>query len=72
MSEPNHNAVAIVDRGGVAPQIHPLAMVQQAVERGLDPDTISKLMDRLMSMTGTWYLVPVRPVLPATARIRTP
>lgn len=45
MSEKQHTSVAIIERGEMTPQVHPLAMVQQAVERGLDPETISKLMD---------------------------
>lgn len=46
MSEPNHQAVALVERGEVAPQQHPLALLQQAIERGnVDTSALEKLMD---------------------------
>jgi len=45
MSEKDHASVAVIERGETAPVIHPLAMVQQAVNKGLDPDTIRQLMD---------------------------
>lgn len=44
MTEKDHKSIAIVDRCEIAP-VHPLAMVQHAVQNGLNPDTIAKLMD---------------------------
>jgi len=45
MSETNHKAVAVVEKQKPPQRVNPLAMVQDAVERGLDPDTIRQLMD---------------------------
>lgn len=45
MSEPDkdHKAVAVVERGDVV-KANPLMMLQHAVEHGMDPETIEKLM----------------------------
>jgi hypothetical protein len=45
MSDPDHKSIAVVERGETAVQVHPLAMLQHAVENGMDPETIGKLMD---------------------------
>lgn len=45
MTEVKHNSVAIIERGEISPSVHPMVLVQQAVEKGLDPETIRKLMD---------------------------
>lgn len=46
MTEPNHQSVAIVERGETAIQAHPRAMLQTAIERGnLDTAALEKLME---------------------------
>ncbi len=45
MTETTHTAVAVVERTDVAHRVSPLEMLQQAVDRGLDPETIRQLMD---------------------------
>jgi hypothetical protein len=45
MSEPNHKAVAVINKGEIVPQVHPMVVLQQAIERGIDPDALKKLMD---------------------------
>lgn len=46
MSEKEHKAVAIVERGETTPQVHPLMLLQQAIDRGgLDTTAMEKLMD---------------------------
>lgn len=45
MSEVDHKSVAVIERGEAMTRVDPLAMIQSAVERGLDPDTLRQLMD---------------------------
>lgn len=44
MSETNHQAVAKIDRGQLAP-VHPLTMLQQAIANGMDTETLKQLME---------------------------
>ena len=46
MSDPDKDrkAVAVIERGETAVQAHPLTMLQSAVEQGMNPETIEKLM----------------------------
>ncbi len=46
MSEPNHQAVAIVERHEAMPQTHPLVLLKQAIDSGkVDTQALEKLMD---------------------------
>lgn len=43
MTEPNHKAVAVIERGALPERVHPV--VAQAMQHNPDPETLGKLLD---------------------------